>query len=358
MYLVVIFVLFFVGCGGRGFGVYERVIEGKEVILERVGEIYVKETGDKFIGDFRPDAVIIRWGKFFAADRYYPKIWVIGMDGRIEKYIGGKLGKGPGELVEIGNFDVSDDGFIYIFDQGTRRVSCFDTSGRFHFSFQFPSDIVPDIGVIRVYGDRILCGAVESKYLNPYKKYRSRVVAVFDLRGNFVDMFGVRDEIYKRFHYGGATPEIAFDSLGRIYIAQWATYRIYRYNSNFKLERVFGFKGMFREPEEDIPMDVAMNIRKLMRELMKSSETGSLRVWKGYLFYEFFNLTERTIETRNYLYNDRYLKVYDLDGNYIRSDIKLSGKFLDVYDGNIYIYESNEPGRRRIGVYRLRIEDN
>jgi hypothetical protein len=358
MYLVFIVVLFLVGCGGREIEVYEGVLDGKEAVLERVGEIYVKETGDKFIGDFRPKAVVIRWGKFFVADRYYPKIWVIGMDGVIKGYIGGKLGKGPGELVEIGNFDVSEDGFVYVFDQGTRRVSCFDTSGKFYFSFQFPSDVVPSIGAIKIYGDKILCGAVESKYTNPYKKHKSRVVAVFDLRGNFIDMFGVYDEIYKRFHYGGATPEIAFDSLGRIYIAQWATYRIYRYSRDFKLERVFGFRGLFREAQEDISMDVAMNIPKLMKELMKSSQTGTLRIWRNYLFYEFTELTEKTIETRNYIYNLSYLKIYDLDGNYIKSDIKFSGKFLDVYDGNIYIYENNEPGKRRIGVYRLKIRGN
>jgi len=34
----------------------------------------------------------------------------------------------------------------------------------------------------------------------------------------------------------------------------------------------------------------------------------------------------------------------------------LPGEILDIdEEGNIYIYEDNEPGNRRIGIYRLEI---
>lgn len=356
--IFVIFVLTLLGCGReKEIKVYESILQDKVARLDKIGEIHIKEAKNKYIGDFRPGTTIIRFGKFFIADRFYPKIWVINMDGRIEKHIGGKLGKGPGEIIEIGSFDVTDNGLVYIFDQGNRRISCFDTAGNFYFSFQFPSEVIPDVKNIKVYGDKILFGALESRYSGLYEKHKSRILAVFDLKGNFVEMFGIADKVYQRFHYGGPTARIDFDSLGRIYVAQWATYRIYRYDTNFRLDKIFGVKGLFREAKEDIPIDAIMNIPKLMRELMKSSGTGSLRVKNGYVFYSFHDLTEKTVATKNYLYNDMYLKVYDIEGNYIKSDIKLSGEFLDVDNGGrVYIYESNEPGKRRIGVYRLIIE--
>ncbi|CUT02828.1 hypothetical protein JGI17_11612 [Candidatus Kryptonium thompsonii] len=50
--------------------------------------------------------------------------------------------------------------------------------------------------------------------------------------------------------------------------------------------------------------------------------------------------------------------MYDLDGNYIPSDIELPGILLDVDDeGRLYIYESDEPGNRVIGIYELKVVD-
>ncbi|CUT05028.1 hypothetical protein [Candidatus Kryptobacter tengchongensis] len=52
------------------------------------------------------------------------------------------------------------------------------------------------------------------------------------------------------------------------------------------------------------------------------------------------------------------MKVYDLEGNYIPSDIRLPGILLVVdKDGRCYIYESDEPGNKVIGIYELKVVD-
>ncbi len=337
------------------FGVYESVLDDRICRLEKVGDIVIKESGDIFIGEIL--WMKVKLGKIFVSDRIQNVIVVVKLNGEIEKFIG-KRGSGPGEIKEIMDFDVGDNGLIYIFDMGNMRFSLFDTSGKFVKSFKLlKEDLVGPIRSVRVNRGKIYVGILESEYFSQSKIYKSKRVAVIDTQGNVLQLFGYSDEIFKRFKIYDTHIMISFDKLGNIYIAQaGGTYRIYKYSPEYKLVKVFGIQGKFRIVSEDIPWNLP--IPKINELVQKFSNTSYLCVVDSLIYYQFVDLTSEGIKRRNPFYHCYYLKVYDLDGNYIPSDIKLPGRILDIDNsGNIYIYENNEPGKRKIGVYKLKIED-
>ncbi len=331
--------------------VYESILRDKEVKLIRVGEIRVKETKEKFIGSIRSGKV---WNdKLIISDRVAPKIFFVDIaSGKIVKSIG-RLGKGPGEMLEVIDFDVSDSG-IFVYDQISRRISRFDVnSGEFLYSFPAPpSNLIPTGGNIKVIGDKIYFGVIEAKYAK--ERYKSRSIAVFDFRGNLLNLFGVWDEIAKTFKYGGFMP-FDYDRFGNVYSGDWKSYRVYKYDRSYGLVKAFGYQGIFRMPVEDI--DPFLPFPDISKKLMKSSATMSIIVSDDYVYHHFYDLTEEGTKVRSYLKNRNYLRVYDLDGNYIPSDIEIPGVLLDVDDGKIYIHESDEPENKVIGVYRFKIVD-
>jgi hypothetical protein len=338
--------------------VHDFVLANKSCVLNKVSEINIIETKDKFIGEILWSRV--KFGKIFVSDRTQHVIVVLNREGLIERFVGEKKGWGPGEIREIMDFDVGEDGLIYIFDMGNMRFSIFDTSGKFVNLFKFKSEdkLVGPIRKIRVNSGWIYAGVIESRFYNQSDLYKSRRVAIIDTQGNVLRLFGNSDEIFKKFKVHPVQILLDFDSFGNIYIAQHGgTYKIYKYDKDYKLVKIFGVQGKFRPLSEDIPWNLP--IHKINELYLKFSDASLLRVVDSIICFQYVNLTKEGIQKRNPFYHRYYLKVYDLDGNYIPSDIELPGRILDVdEDGNIYIYESNEPGKRRIGVYRLRIRDN
>jgi len=336
------------------FGVYESVLKDKTCELERISEILIKESRDIFIGEILWTR--IKFGKIFISDRVQNVIVVVNMNGRIEKFIG-KKGAGPGEIKEIMDFDVGDDGLIYIFDMGNMRFSIFDTGGKFINSFKLRSNLVGPIRSVRVNEGKIYTGILEPEYFSQSEIYKSKRVAVVDTQGNVLNLFGSSDEIFKNFKIYNTNVLLSFDRFGNIYMAQaGGTYKIYKYNRKHKLVKIFGVQGKFRTVSEDIPWNLP--IPKINELVQKFSNVSYLCVVDSLIYYQFVDLTSKGITMRNPFYHRYYLKVYDLEGNYIPSDIELPGRILDIDDeGRIYIYEDNEPGNRRIGVYRLLIID-
>ncbi len=323
--LVIIFVLLFSSCKRNG-GVYEHVFGDKLCELERDFEIRIKEDRDRFISEILWSKV--KFGKIFISDRLQHFIAVVNMGGEIERTIG-KRGGGPGEIRELSSFDVGDDGFIYIYDIGNKRFSIFDTGGRYISSFIFRSNLIGPVGEIRVKDGKIYFGVIEPEYFDQSKIYKSRRVAVVDTQGNVLHLFGYSDEIYKRFKVYNLRVLASFDKFGNIYVVEeGGTYRIQKYSSDHKLLKVFGHRGRFRELSEDIPWNLP--IPKIDELILKYSKAFSIHIVDSLIYCEFVDLTLDGIKRRNPFYHNYYLKVYDLDGNYIPSDLKLPGRVLGV----------------------------
>ena len=354
-----IFILIFLmcSCGSKNAGgkveYYDFVLKDKSANLIRLNEIKIKEDDEKFVGEIM--YVRIKNRKMFISDRIKNVIAVLNMMGEIEKVIG-KNGRGSGEILEISNFDVGDNGMIYLYDMGNRRFSIFDTGGIFWGSFNLNVNLY-GLTHIRVKQNKLYIDVVEPQYLNPSEIYKSNRVAVIDTTGNLLVLFCKSDEIFKKFKLRYFNAAFDFDKFGNIYIAQSGTFRIYKFDGEYKLVKYFGHLGQFKLVDQDIPWGLPLH--KTLELVLRYSDTWSIHVRDSLIYYQFSNLTMESFEKRNPFYHRYYLKVYDLDGNYIPSDIELPGRILDVdEDGNIYIYENNEPGKRRIGVYRLRIRGN
>lgn len=328
------------------------ILKDKTIKLFRVNEIVIKEDNEKFIGEIMHG--VVRHGKLFISDRVKNAIVVLNISGFVEKVIG-KKGSGPGEMVEISNFDVSDNGLIYLYDMGNKRFSIFDTSGFFHGTFNLNTNLYGATN-IKVKEGKIYIDVIEPRFFSASEIYKSSRVAVIDTTGNLIVLFAKSDEIFKKYKLRYFNTMFDFDKFGNIFIAQSGTFRIYKYDNQYNFVKCFGYKGKFKLVDQDIPWNLPPY--KTSQLILKYSDTWSIYVRDSLVYYQFVNLTEESIKRRNPFYHRYYLKVYDLDGNYIPSDIELPGRILDVDDeGRIYIYEDNEPGKRRIGVYKLKIKD-
>ncbi|CUS95777.1 protein of unknown function (DUF4221), partial [Candidatus Kryptonium thompsonii] len=242
--------LLLVSCGkNEKLNVYSFILDKKLVKIERKGEIRIKETKDNFIGIIFDIEVYNEW--LVNLDMVQSKVQFINVrDGSIERSFGRK-GMGPGEMVDPSGFTISEDGKIFIYDNGVRKILCFNIDGEFLYSFAFPSDLSAGDN-LKVRDGKLYISLLELRYANPSEIWKSRTIGVFDLKGNLLNLCGMHDEIKKTFTYG-AEIWFDFDRFSNLYSIDRGTYRIYKYDKNYKLIKVFGVQGKFRLPKEDIP---------------------------------------------------------------------------------------------------------
>lgn len=151
---------------------YENTLKGKYVEIKKINSFIIKETKDSFIGTFlftkyRNNSLVI-------ADYLNPQIFFIDKsNGKVLKKIKFKFGKGQGEVIKIGSFEILKDR-IYISDMGNFRWSVFDTSGNYIFTARPFSDIPRKLdpkqkgkyegngNIMEVYKDKIYNCIIES----------------------------------------------------------------------------------------------------------------------------------------------------------------------------------------------------
>ncbi|MBI5660539.1 MAG: hypothetical protein HZC46_00145 [Ignavibacterium album] len=366
-----IFVMFLTYCDKKEdtkIDVYENTLKGKHIEIKKINKFIIKETRDSFIGTFL--FTKYRNNNLVLADYLKPQIFFIDKaNGEILKKIEFKFGKGPGEVIKIGSFEILK-GRIYISDMGNFRWSVFDTSGNYIFSARPFSDTPRKLdqkqkgkyegngNIMEAYKDKIYNCIIESEYNRDLQQHNSKAIAILDTSLNIVKVFGHFDKIFGEFKTYFINPMLSITEDGNIYFTQAPTYRIYKYDKDGNYLKTFGIKGKFRMIEKDIPSNLP--IPEIMKKTLEFSVSDAIfSSPKGLVLHQFLDRTEKLYETRDLLDNNYYLKVYDINGNYIESDIKLPGMLMTVDDiGNLYVYEKNEPGNRTIGVYEIKIVDN
>lgn len=371
--LIIIFLIFsFNSCSDEKrakLDIYENIIDNVQIKMEKIRQFKIQENDSLFIGSFL--FAKYRNGNLVIGDYLQPKIYFINKaNGKIEKTIKFNIGKGPGEVIKIGSFEILDQ-YIYISDMGNFRWSVFDTSGRFIRTARPFSDApkvnkndksqgkyIGNGNIMDVFDNKIYNCIIETEYNRDLHYHKSKSLAVLDTSLKIINVFGYYDEIFERKKTYFQNAVLTINKDGFIYHTQAPTFRIYKYNCDGSLIKVFGVRGKFREINEDIPANLP--VQMLMRKWLDFSVSDAIfSSDKGYIFYQFVDRTEELYKTRDLLRNNYFLKIYDFDGNFYKSDIKLPGWLIAVDEnGYLYIYENNEPGNRRIGVYDLKIFGN
>lgn len=347
--------------------VYENILTGKRIELDMVSNFIIEENSNQFIGTFL--FVKHRMGSLVLADYLNPILFFIDKtNGKVRKIIKFKFGKGPGEVIKIGSFEILNDK-IYISDMGNFRWSVFDTSGNFIFTARPFSDLPKKINekqkgkyvgngnIMDIYENKIYNCVIETEYNRDLQQQNSKAIAILDSSLNIIKVFGCYDKIFGEVKSYFINPQITISEDGYIYFTQAPTYRIYKYDKDGNYIKTFGVKGKFKIIDKDIPSNLP--ISEIMKRTLQFSVSDAIFTFKGFVLHQFLDRTEKLYETRDLLDNNYYLKVYDKNGNYFQSDIKLPGWLMTVdNDGLLYIYEKNEPGNRQIGVYRIKLVDD
>lgn len=372
LFLILPMVIFLSSCEKKvesNTEVYENTISSKHAELKKINNFKIEETPTSFIGTFL--FVKYRNGKLVIADYLIPQLFFIDKsNGKVIKRIKFNIGKGPGEVVKIGSFEILGNR-IYISDTGNLRWSVFDTVGNFIMLSRPFSDIPKTSlkekqsgtyegngNVMDIYKDKIYNCIIESEYNRDLQQHHSKTIAILDSSLNIIKVFGIMDRIFGEVKNYFINPMITISKDGYIYHTQAPTYRIYKYDIKGNYLKTFGIKGKFRIIDKDIPSNLP--IPEIIKRTLEFSVSDAIfSSPNGYVLYQFVDRTENLYETRNLLDNEYYLKVYDDSGNYIASDLKLPGWLISVDDeGKLYIYEKNEPGNRIIGVYEIKFIDD
>ncbi len=342
---------------------YENIIKGHKAELIKTGWFVIKEDSSSFIGRFYNQKFIN--GNLIISDIIQPALFFINSNGEIVKTLRWLKGEGPGEINKISDFEIINER-VYITDVGNFRWSVFDTLGNFiksAYPFKDPRKRTSNKhfygqGNILKNGESLITCVIEARFNRELNQDKSNSMAVLDTSLNIIKVFGFMDDIYGKFRLYNSGSVITSDDAGSIYFSQKSSYKIYKYNKEGIFIKSFGIKGKFRETEEDIPGNLSYS------EIQKRSKncSGTMGLFyssKGYILYYFTDLTDAFYDTRDPTKRINYLKIYDTQGNYLKSDLILPGCPLALNDNNeLLILESEEPNNRKVGTYKLKIVDD
>lgn len=343
-------------------GHYENQIEGKRIVLSKLSNYIINESSGSYIGRFLKQKFINN--ELVIADIIQPALFFINKNGYITKILRWSKGEGPGEVSKIGDFEIVNDR-IYISDQGNFRWSVFDNTGVFlkiARPFKNPRNKEDknyfDLRSIHKVGEYLICSVTDSRYNLDYTQYKSKSLALLDSTLQIKKIFGRMDDIYREIRYFDPTSLITIDEDENIYSCQKGAYLIYKYDKDGSFIKSFGIKKDFRIIEEEFKRSLSKDeIHK--KYLNFSATVGLFYSSKGFILQQYANVTDKFATTRDLTDRQNILKVYDIDGNYIESDILLPGVLLATNnEGNLLILERDEPGNRIISTYQVKLTED
>ena len=161
----------------------------KKFSLKKISEILLVEDPDVPIGTIK--RLRVDQDHIYLMDTSLKRIMVFTAQGRFVRTIG-RQGSGPGEFRFLYTMDVRN-GLIACFDQGTRRITLFDSSGVFLNAFGARTkDSAPSGNCMRITSDQTLLLAHKSSK-SPRKQIEennySWLICEFDTLGHVLSYF-------------------------------------------------------------------------------------------------------------------------------------------------------------------------
>ena len=171
-----------------------QTVENQQIRMEKVSEIYLKENEKAYIGTI--EKIKVDANRIYLLDKSLKQVLIFSMAGEFVRALG-RSGEGPGEFRFLYTMDVKDH-LIACFDQGTRRITLFDTSGVFIRSFGTQSQkSVPQGNCVAITQRHTLLHSQEPKRLpkNQWLSYSYPwLICEFDTLGNVLSYYGKFNE--------------------------------------------------------------------------------------------------------------------------------------------------------------------
>lgn len=337
-----------------------------ELSLKKVSDINLEFSKENPLIAFT-SIKINNKGMIYISDYLSSNIKVYNQEGKMINVIG-RSGHGPGEFIANGGiaFDKNDN--LYVVDTGTRRISVFDSTGIFKYSFKIEDKFVllrPDF--IDIINGNIILNVVDVNTI--YNDITSSfILGLFTKEGKPVIQFGRFDKIYSKYHLPPCMFALATadEEKNIIYYTEGATYKIFAFNYLKGTQYYFGFPG---NEYKEIKSGLTKKIGRPMDESYKfecsiSRYQDIAFISNRYLIVQYINFNVRygpnwkiAYKHSDKEFNDFYIQIYDVKCNKYLGEMYLENHgYLTVdNEGYLYLMES-ETSVDKLNKYRLIID--
>ncbi len=328
--------------------------------LEQVDTLKIQETDDRFIGTLTDAGVRLDPLRLYVADPKMQRVAVVKPDGSIERFIG-KPGKGPGELGTPNHLTVHD-GNVVVAQQRWRGFSVFDTSGTYIENYRLSEGSWAGGGDLFITEDGYLFPVTNS---NPRKRGTLKTTAdeptIAELNSEFevTETFGTFPSLYQEEEHvlRRRTMDFRGDSLAAVGYQLVPEVRLYDLTTpgNPHLQTLSFDHPDFRPPEEETPLDIAMDdqLYERLSNYVIVKETMLLR--EGVVMQVFANHTEGYYKQTEFEPSEQeYFATLGTVNSDERLHLSLPGRVLarDEKD-RLYVELNATPDERKIGIYEV-----
>ena len=328
--------------------------------IQLIDSLEIRETDERFIGTLTDLDARLDPFRLYIADRKMQRVAVITGDGSIDKLIG-KPGKGPGELGRPVFLSV-DGGKIVVAQQRWRGFSVFNTSGTYIDNHRLPDghwvggyDLfhTPDGYVLPITS------------FNPQREGALQIpsdektIATFNGEFNIEEKFGAFPSLYRKGEYFSQrrTMDVRSDSLAAVGYELVPNVRLYDLTKpdDPHLQTLSFDHPDFRPPEEETPLDIAMDdqLYERLSNYVIVKETMLLR--EGVVMQVFANHTKGYHKQTEFEPSDQeYFATLGTVDSDERLHLSLPGRVLarDEKD-RLYVELNATPDERKIGIYEV-----
>ena len=358
----------------------------KQIRMEKVSEIHLKEREKPYIGEI--SKISVSKNRLYLLNKTLKQILMYSMEGEIIRAIG-RTGEGPGEFRYLYTMDVKDH-LIACYDQGTRRITLFDTSGVFIRSFGTQTQMsIPSGNRVAITQHHTILHCQKPRRLpkDEWRSYSSPwLICELDTLGNVLSYYGefdqeiVGDRLDRRLvEFEWSFPQFITTGESHTYLWFFNLPIVVRYDESNAVSRVFNVATPITKPrliDKDAEKDAA-RLRHLSNkerarldfETMKTEHvTISYFADIAYVAGHSLLLIMQTIDERrgiSYWNYSHYLSAYDLTtGHRLMTDMPLQSEKPVLYqriatdaEGFLYYIQNDQPDDFVIGKYEIVLEE-
>lgn len=283
------------------------------------------------------DLKVDKNGRFFVIGRGEENVKIFSQRGDIIKVIGRK-GEGPGEFTFPRCISVKESGEFCVGDMLTRRVSFFNSEGKFVNSIVCPSVIARMVWL----NSKLIISGI--------KQVGNSVCFIHFLtkEGNLMkSIFSLKQEILKidALYTLSLFAPFNVDSEENIYTSHIVKYQVHKFSSNGILLKVFP------TPKNYIPPSPSKAPSPINKEEFEKWESTWHQVIGVFSVKHYILVLLRIHKPKEYR-----IDIYDKNGNIIRDNIVSGLKLLEVdYSGNLYFEGDSTDKGTLVMVYKCKL---